>query len=57
VHASKGLGAMEAGYLLGVVITEARRFVIVAKPDEKLDVHLDLESLTEWSSALRSRST
>jgi len=33
-----------------VAITETREVVIDAKPDEIMDVLVDLESLTEWSS-------
>ena len=42
---------MAAGYRSGVAITETREVVIDAKPDEIMDVLVDLESLTEWSSA------
>jgi hypothetical protein len=51
VHASKGLDAMAAGYRSGVAITATREVVIDATPDEIMDVLVDLESLTEWSSA------
>ena len=42
---------MAAGYRSGVAITETREVVIDARPDEIMDVLVDLESLTEWSSA------
>ena len=34
-----------------MAVTESREVVIEATPDEIMDVLLDLESLTEWSSA------
>jgi hypothetical protein len=40
-----------AGYRPSVAITETREVVIDATPDEIMDVLLDLESLTEWSSS------
>lgn len=41
------------GYVSVVAVTESREVVIEATPDEIMDVLLDLESLTEWSSAHR----
>ena len=38
------------GYRPGVAITESREIVIHATPDEIMDVLVDLESLTQWSS-------
>ena len=45
------MGTVAAGYRSGVAITETREVVIAATPDEIMDVLVDLESLTEWSSA------
>lgn len=39
------------GYRFGMAITEVREVLIEATPDEVMAVLLDLESLTEWSSA------
>ena len=40
----------DSGYLFPMAITATREVVIDATPDEIMDVLLDLESLTEWSS-------
>jgi hypothetical protein len=39
------------GYGSGMAVTETREVVIEATPDEIMDVLVDLESLTAWSSA------
>ena len=47
----QGFGLCGVGYIPRVAVTESREVVIEATPDEIMDVLLDLESLTEWSSA------
>jgi uncharacterized protein YndB with AHSA1/START domain len=39
------------GHRSGMAITETREVVIKATPEEIMEVLVDLESLTEWSSA------
>jgi hypothetical protein len=39
------------GYVLGMAITESREVTIEATPEQIMEVLMDLQSLTEWSSA------
>jgi hypothetical protein len=52
----QGLDTIAARYRSRVAITETREVVIAAMPNEIIDVLVDLESLTEWSSAHQSES-